>query len=80
MRKKINEVSCEEVLKKILEFIDGELEEASQDQIEQHLQDCRHCFDRLEFERLLKSRISRLKNDQMSERLRRRIENLIDNF
>jgi anti-sigma factor (TIGR02949 family) len=80
MRKKINEVSCQEVLKRILEFIDGELEEISKDQIEQHLQDCRHCFDRLEFERLLKSRINRLKDDEVSEQLRKRIGHLIENF
>ncbi len=80
MRRNKNKISCDEVLQRIFDFIDGELEQVFQDQMEQHLQDCRHCFDRLEFERLLKSRISGLETDDASEQLRKRIESLIENF
>ena len=51
-------IGCEEALKRLLEFIDGELSETDHDSVEHHLRTCRSCFSRVEFETRLKQRLS----------------------
>ncbi len=78
MRKNPKKLSCEEALKKLFDYIDRELDSAETEILEMHLSNCRHCLDRVEFERLLKNRLRNLKREESSKELRDRIEEIID--
>jgi anti-sigma factor (TIGR02949 family) len=75
-----NTVDCEQALELLLEFIDGELPEARRASVEQHLQTCRSCFSRMEFESRLKRRLSSLAPAEAPAGLRDRIRDLIKKF
>lgn len=73
-------LECKDVVKKIFEYIDGELDEHTHDDIEHHLEHCRSCFSRAEFEAELKSRVKNAGEEKAPEKLNKRLNNLIDNF
>lgn len=73
-------ISCDEAIKRIFGYIDDHLQGKPRAELEHHLEACRHCFDRVEFERLLKSRLSKLHVDPTSEKLRKKVEELVDRF
>ena len=74
------QLNCEEVLKKLFDYIDFELDSDDAQLLEMHLRDCRHCFDRVEFERLLKNRMRNLQKEKSSQSLQERIEKIINRF
>ncbi len=45
------EITCMEAAERLLEFLDGELEEVSHEEVEAHLDVCQKCFPRLQFEK-----------------------------
>jgi mycothiol system anti-sigma-R factor len=48
-------MTCEEAVKRLQEYIDKELDRASAEQVEKHLDLCRICCDHMEFEKNMKS-------------------------
>jgi len=76
----LENISCEQALKRLLEFIDRELSEGEHDVVARHLQTCRSCFSRMEFESRLKQRLSTLAADDLPEEARDRIRGLIKGF
>lgn len=76
----INNISCEDALKRVFEYIDSHLDQVSQEEFENHIEKCRHCYDRVEFEKLLKSRISKLQPHLSSNKLHKRIDTLLSEF
>lgn len=73
-------ISCDEAIKRIFSYIDDHLQGKSRVELEHHLETCRHCFDRVEFEKLLKSRLSKLHLNPSSGELRKKVEDLVDRF
>ncbi len=73
-------LSCEEVLHHLFAYLDGELDAAAGENIERHLNACRGCFSRAEFERRLKARLAEAATVEAPERLRRRVRLLIERF
>lgn len=73
-------LSCEEVLHHIFAYLDGELDAATGEDIERHLEVCRGCFSRAEFERRLKSRLAEAAATGAPDALRKRIQRLIRQF
>jgi anti-sigma factor (TIGR02949 family) len=73
-------IGCEEALKRLAEFIDCELPESEQDNVERHLRTCRSCYSRMEFESRLKQRLSALSADDAPAASRDRIRKLIEGF
>lgn len=47
-----SELSCEEALARVYEFLDGELDASQHDGVRRHLQKCRRCYPYFDFERL----------------------------
>lgn len=47
-------MTCEEAVKKLQEYIDKELDRASSEQLDKHLELCRICCDHMEFEKSMK--------------------------
>jgi mycothiol system anti-sigma-R factor len=73
-------ISCEEVIAHLLEYLDGEIDANKRAQIDRHLEHCRGCYSRAEFEKALKSKVSQLGEASVSDTLRKRIKSLLDSF
>lgn len=69
---------CEETLRTIELFLDGELEPGRCAEIEQHLSGCDPCMQRAEFRRHLKVMIaSKCGCSEIPQELRERVTNLL---
>jgi anti-sigma factor (TIGR02949 family) len=75
-----HDMGCERALKRLVEFIDGELPESEHDGVEQHLRVCRDCCSRMEFESRLKERLAALSSDDVPSTTRDRVRELIRRF
>jgi mycothiol system anti-sigma-R factor len=73
-------IRCEEVVQQLLVYLDGEVEGERQALIGRHLEECRSCCSRLEFELALRSRVQDVGSQPASSGLRRRIARLIEEF
>jgi anti-sigma factor (TIGR02949 family) len=73
-------IDCEEALRRLVEYLDAELHGDAQREMEQHLERCRSCFSRVEFEKRLKACTAELRHETVSPDLERRIRTLLDTF
>jgi mycothiol system anti-sigma-R factor len=73
-------MTCEEVLKHLVAYLDRETDASTAADIQRHLEQCRGCFSRAEFERLLKTQVHAAGSCSAPERLRARIRKLVDEF
>ena len=76
----MHDIGCERALKRLLEFVDGELRDGEHDGVEQHLRICRNCCSRMEFESRLKERLSALSTQEVPSTTRDRVRDLIRRF
>ncbi|HVL34743.1 MAG TPA: zf-HC2 domain-containing protein [Burkholderiales bacterium] len=74
------ELDCEEVLRQLLEYLDRALPEDDLGAIQFHLERCRACFSRAQFERRLKEAVRAAGVQRASARLRLRLTALIERF
>jgi anti-sigma factor (TIGR02949 family) len=72
--------SCEDALRLLAQYLDGELEARSRAQIDRHLEMCRSCYSRAEFEKRLKAQVARVGREAVPPRLERRIRTLMHDF
>lgn len=49
----MSEIDCDQVLKLVWQFLDGEMDEAHYQEIGAHIAECAHCEQRVSFERRL---------------------------
>ena len=73
-------IRCEEALRLLATYLDGELDRVGSEEVERHLDTCRSCWSRAEFERRLKGRLAELEREDVAPRLERRIRTLIRGF
>ena len=71
-------LDCEEVLRVIFAYVDGELAAMDHARVEAHLERCRGCFSRAEFERRLKGHMASLASERVTPAFEHRIRSLID--
>ena len=74
------EIDCDEVMRQLFDFLDGEVDETAEHEIHHHIDECRSCFSRVEFERVLKDRIRASKDEALPESLQDRITDLMKNL
>ena len=72
--------NCEEALRRLAEYLDGELNSDDAKGVASHLETCRSCYSRAEFERLLKTRVAELRACEMESDFERRIRTMIRDF
>jgi anti-sigma factor (TIGR02949 family) len=72
--------NCEEALRHLALHLDGELDSQDQAFIEVHLNRCRGCWSRFEFERRLKKWLAELGREPVPPDLSGRIAALISAF
>jgi anti-sigma factor RsiW len=73
-------ITCEEALRLLAAYVDGELQAGGQEDVERHLEVCRSCFSRAEFERRLKGEIGRLGCEDVTGAFEQRVRRLIGSF
>jgi mycothiol system anti-sigma-R factor len=73
-------LTCEEVLEHLLAYVDQELDSEKKAEIDHHMERCRGCYSRAEFEKRLKERIMGTGLSEAPERVRRRVRLLIEKF
>lgn len=74
------EPSCEEVIERLFDYLDRELDVQQAEEIERHLARCRDCFTRAEFEKRLRERVAASGTVPAPPRLRSRVQRLLDRF
>jgi anti-sigma factor (TIGR02949 family) len=73
-------IDCEEALRRLAEYLDAELHSESQREMQQHLERCRSCFSRVEFEKRLKAYTAELRHEPVPPEFERRIRALVETF
>ncbi len=77
---KIKTINCEEAVSRFNEFIDNYIKGASREELVKHISECRHCFERFEFEKLLKSKVKQLSKNPKDKIFFRKIEKIISSL
>jgi anti-sigma factor (TIGR02949 family) len=75
-----DKIRCDEVIAHLLSYLDGEIDDARRAQIDHHIEECRGCFSRAEFEKALRDKVGQAGNTQPPASLQDRIKALIDQF
>lgn len=73
-------LTCEQVIEHIFDWLDRELDQTTQDRIERHLEMCRDCFSRAEFEERLRQKVRAAGSQPVPDRLQRRIREMLERF
>jgi anti-sigma factor (TIGR02949 family) len=71
-------MNCEEVLRQLFAWIDGEVGATRDRQIRSHLDQCRACFSRMEFEVRLKTHLRELGSTAVAPEFENRIRRVLD--
>lgn len=71
-------IDCEEVLRGIERYLDGELADAARADVEEHLGRCGPCMERAEFRRRLKALLARRCRSEVPAELYARVRALLD--
>ena len=78
--KKIKIIGCEEALKHLLTYLDEELGAGKTREVGHHLDLCRACFSRAEFEKGLKTKLKESGEGTVRPGFERRIRALLAEF
>lgn len=69
---------CDKVLQGLWEYLDKECTEENRQHIKQHLDLCRSCYDRMEFEQLLRDHMREKTNHCCPDSVKNKIQKLLD--
>ncbi|MFN0117029.1 MAG: zf-HC2 domain-containing protein [Elusimicrobiota bacterium] len=72
--------SCEKILHSIWEYLDGETTVASKNDVDKHLELCRGCFSRFEFEKTLREQMKNKTFKSCPESIKKKIQDLIKRY
>ena len=75
-----DKIRCEEVIAHLLGYLDGEIDDTRRARIHRHLEECRGCFSRAEFEKALRDKVRQAGDASPSPSLQERIKALIEQF
>ena len=76
-----DDIGCFQAIEMFYAYFDGELDDPREiEDFEKHLGHCRSCFTRAEMERLLTDRLKKVARQRAPERLRSRIDKLMEEF
>jgi anti-sigma factor (TIGR02949 family) len=77
---KVKTIGCEEALKHLLIYLDQEIGSVKRRELEHHIETCRTCFSRAEFEKLLKSQLREAGRETVSAEFGKKIKTLLGRF
>lgn len=70
--------SCEKVIQSVWDYLDREIAAEGVAELQKHLDLCRSCFTRFEFERMLREAMRAKTNHACPEKLKIRIRQIIE--
>lgn len=78
-------LECEQAIKLILEYLDNELSEHDHDAMHAHMETCRACYSRMDFEKMLKDKVRSSSESNASDKkapdsLRNKIKKITENY
>jgi mycothiol system anti-sigma-R factor len=73
-------IDCEDVIAHLFAYLDNETDPEKRTDIERHLEDCRACFSRAEFEKALRAKVNQLGDKEAPATLRQRVAALLKQF
>lgn len=73
-------MSCEEVMSKLYEYLDSEVDSMTEADIDEHLHKCRECFSRAKFEQVLRKKVVSAGEVPAPDETRSRMEALVKRF
>jgi anti-sigma factor RsiW len=73
-------LTCEEAIRLLVEYLDDELDRDRSGTLEDHLELCRSCHSRHEFEKGLRARVSALGQAPVRPEFQERIRALVSRF
>ena len=73
-------LSCEQILQGIWEYLDREMGPEDVAHVQKHLDLCRSCFSRLEFEKRLREAIRTKTLHSCPEKVKNRIKRILEQF
>jgi mycothiol system anti-sigma-R factor len=76
----IKTIQCEDAIQKMLEYLDEELHDNDHKEVHNHLESCRECYSRMEFEQRLKGMVNDVKNKAAPSSLNDRIKKIINDY
>lgn len=74
----IEMLTCEKVLESFWEYFDGEMGKDALSDIKKHLDLCRPCFTRVEFEQRLRDHLRDRTRHACPEKVKKRIQDIIE--
>ena len=80
MGDEIKKLECEQAITMILEYLDKELPDHDHEAMDEHLETCRSCFSRMEFEKMLKGKVNALPIQKAPDSLRDKIKKVTGKF
>ena len=78
--KTVREIDCDEVMRQLFDYLDGEVDETVEHEMHHHIDECRSCFSRVEFEKTLKDKIRAGKDKALPDSLQDRVADLMKSF
>lgn len=72
--------SCEQVIQNIWDYLDREMCGEDMTEVQKHLDLCRGCFTRIEFEKILREKMRKTTHHCCPDKLKKRIKDLIDHY
>ena len=73
-------IPCEQALRMLAEFLDGELSDLERHDVRHHLDTCRSCYSRAEFEARLRVELAALARVSVPNEFEERVRSLIGRF
>ena len=70
--------TTDEVIAHLFAYLDDETDREKRAYIEHHLEECRACYSRAEFEKALRAKVGQLGDKEAPATLRRRVKTLLD--
>ncbi len=80
MSNDIKIIQCEEAIQKMLEYLDEEVYQDDKEAIHNHLDSCRECYTRMEFEQRLKGMVRESKSNSAPSGLGSRIKKIVKDY
>ena len=74
----MSNLSCEDVIRQLYAYLDGELETGEITDIDEHIHKCRECMGRADFERRLRNKIRETTDTSAPDRLRQKLLSILD--
>ena len=76
----VSPIGCEEALRLLAAYLDRELGEEEVTLMAAHLETCRSCYSRAEFEKGLKAHVAQLRHAPVEPAMELRIRDLLHHF